>query len=104
MKETQSIRRAFWAGWICLAFLLVSRSAAQSDMSGLPPAVPGDSAAVLWPDSLQALSRDSLSTRPGAEIKVVRRSYKYKEQLRLALFMMAFVAVALTASQEFNPR
>lgn len=34
---------------------------------------------------------------------VVKRVYKYKEQLGLALFMMIFVVIMMTSADEFNP-
>ena len=37
------------------------------------------------------------------ELKVVRRDYKYRRQVGLAVFMMVFVAVALTTTDAFNP-
>lgn len=38
-----------------------------------------------------------------SDLKVVRRNYRYRRQVGLALFMMLFVAVALTTTQTFNP-
>jgi hypothetical protein len=33
----------------------------------------------------------------------VRRNYEYRKQVGLAVFMMAFVLVALTTTDAFNP-
>ncbi len=83
--------------------LWVHAASAQSPPPPLSPAF--DSAAIAWPDSLSnaAPTDSSAGALASGEIKVVRRQYKYREQVRLALFMMAFVALALTASQTWNP-
>jgi len=70
------------------------------------PAVPlADTAAVLWADSARVgVVRDSaLGIAEESQIKVVRRRYKYREQVKLALFMMGFIALILTATQNWNP-
>jgi hypothetical protein len=37
------------------------------------------------------------------KLKIVRRAYKYREQIGLALAMMGFVVVILTSTQNWNP-
>jgi len=37
------------------------------------------------------------------KLKIVRRKYKYRQQLGLALAMMAFVAIIFMSTQNWNP-
>ena len=37
------------------------------------------------------------------KIKIVRRDFKYRYQVRTALGMMAFIAIVLTTAQSWNP-
>jgi len=43
------------------------------------------------------------SARGPKKPKIIRRNYNYREQLGLALGMMAFVAVIFTTVQNWNP-
>ncbi len=56
------------------------------------------------PDAL--LKTDSLAadtTRQIEKIKVVRRRFRYREQVGTALGMMVFIAIILTTVQSWNP-
>jgi hypothetical protein len=45
------------------------------------------------------------STKPQVQKpNLIRREYDYKRQTRLAIVMMAFIAVLMGTSQSFNPR
>ena len=43
------------------------------------------------------------TTKQIEKIKVVRRRFKYREQVGTALGMMAFIAIILTTVQSWNP-
>ena len=43
------------------------------------------------------------TTQQIEKIKVVRRRFKYREQVGTALGMMAFIAIILTTVQSWNP-
>jgi hypothetical protein len=56
------------------------------------------------PDTL--FKTDTLATdttKQIEKIKVVRRRFKYREQVGTALGMMAFIAIILTTVQSWNP-
>ncbi len=60
-----------------------------------------DSAAVVaagLPDSLDAGTPGKIE-----KIKVVRRKFRYGEQVGAALGMMAFLAIIFTTAQQWNP-
>ncbi len=45
-----------------------------------------------------------IASEPKVEkLKIVRRKYKYKNQVRAALGMMAFFVIVLTTTQSWNP-
>ena len=50
------------------------------------------------PDSLEADS-----TKKIEKVPVVRRKFKYREQVGTALGMMVFIAIILTTVQSWNP-
>jgi len=57
---------------------------------------------------LQSDSTDTTGAKAGSaviepEVKVVRRTYNYRSQVALAIFMMCFAALALTSVDAFNP-
>jgi hypothetical protein len=60
-----------------------------------------DSAAVVAPNQPDSL--DAASPKKIEKIKVVRRKFKYREQVGVALGMMAFIALILTTVQSWNP-
>ena len=65
-----------------------------------------DSLAVIeMPDTLSTTpdSFEADSTKKIEKIKVVRRRFKYREQVGTALGMMAFIAIVLTTVQSWNP-
>jgi hypothetical protein len=57
-------------------------------------------------DSLAQPSAPELAqpARGPKKLKIVRRAYKYRRQLGLALGMMAFVALIFTTTQNWNPK
>ena len=59
------------------------------------------SAAVVAPNQQDSL--DAAATKKIEKIKVVRRKFKYREQIGVALGMMAFIAIILTTVQSWNP-
>ena len=65
-----------------------------------------DSLAVIeMPDTLSTTpdSFEADSTKKIEKIEVVRRKFKYREQVGTALGMMAFIAIILTTVQSWNP-
>jgi hypothetical protein len=49
-------------------------------------------------------SSEYVQSKKGTQkLKLVRRGYNYREQLGLAMGMMAFVAVIILTSQNWNP-
>jgi hypothetical protein len=40
---------------------------------------------------------------PAQKLTVVRHNFKYREQIGLALGMMAFIALIMTSTQSWNP-
>lgn len=65
-----------------------------------------DSLAVVeTPDTLSSTpdSFEADSTKKIEKIEVVRRKFKYREQVGTALGMMAFIALILTTVQSWNP-
>lgn len=69
-----------------------------------PLTLPATPAAAARPgaDSLGG-SRATAATVPADSLKVVKRTHRYRRQVGLALAMMAFVAVMMTAAQSLNP-
>ena len=55
------------------------------------------------PDSLRRRERPESGQAAPEQIKVVKRRFKYKRQVGLALGMMAFVALMMTSAQTWNP-
>jgi hypothetical protein len=53
-------------------------------------------------DSLLGTS-DSTAQDATKRIQVVRRQFKYREQVGYALAMMLFIAIIMTSSQSWNP-
>ena len=60
-----------------------------------------DSAAVVAPDQPDSL--DTAAPKKIEKIKVVRRKFNYREQVGVALGMMAFIAIILSSVQSWNP-
>jgi hypothetical protein len=56
------------------------------------------------PDTSTAPKKDTLSAQSSTKLVVVKRDFKYREQIGIALAMMAFVAFMMTTSETFNPR
>jgi hypothetical protein len=56
------------------------------------------------PDSAVTRVADSAATQSSAKLVVVKRDFNYREQIGIALAMMAFVALMMTTTQTFNPR
>ncbi|MBD3393227.1 MAG: hypothetical protein GF418_13980 [Chitinivibrionales bacterium] len=55
-------------------------------------------------DSLPAASElDQDKQRGPQKLKLIRRTYNYRQQLGLALAMMGFVAIIFTSVQNWNP-
>ena len=52
-----------------------------------------------------ALAVDSMRISESPQkMDLIRREYEYKRQTRLAIVMMAFIALALASSQSWNPK
>ena len=59
----------------------------------------------LYRDWGDTLATGAKAARPSVEdLKVIKREHKYRQQVGLALFMMAFVAIMLTTTDALNPR
>ena len=92
---------------ICIALIIIMAlfgiSQAQDTLS---QEVSKDSLPVVeLPDSLITApdSFEADSTKKIEKIGVVRRKFKYREQVGTALGMMAFIAIILTTVQSWNP-
>ena len=48
--------------------------------------------------------KDVATTSSVKKIKLRKRQYNYKQQIRLAVGMMAFIAVMMMTAQNFNPK
>lgn len=91
----------YFAGAIGVVLLYMS-AGAQVPAPSVPEPTWADSV-VTEPDSLRSRERpESVRNRP-EQIKVVKRTFKYKRQIGLALGMMAFVALMMTSAQTWNP-
>jgi hypothetical protein len=96
---SSTARLALGAALVCAA------AAAAQIVDPVSPAPYYDSTLVFGSDTLSRgpYRETPVDTAGAAELKVVKRSYKYRQQVRLALFMMGFITLALTASQAWNP-
>ncbi len=95
---TKPRKRLVWAMLILSAALAYG----QSDQSAGIPRTPYDTSGAV-PDTADTNRAVMREVMPQEELKVVRRTYKYRRQVALAVFMMAFVAVALTTTDALNP-
>lgn len=95
---TRAWKRPGWA----LLILAATVAYGQFDPGGAAPRVSPDSTGVIadTADTGRAAVRAALQDE---ELKVVRRKYKYRRQVALAVFMMAFVAIAMTTADALNP-
>jgi thiamine monophosphate kinase len=106
MHTIASGRLRAGAAAACIA-LLLSAGAGLGQIPGSPPLIgaptrAGDSLTV-WPDSGTARRDTTRTVQPAAELKVVRRHYRFRQQVALALAMMVFAALMMTAAQSLNP-
>jgi hypothetical protein len=70
-------------------------------------------AQLLWSDTLSSnrspaaiidtIDRRQEAPKPPAKVKIIKRQSNYREQVGLALGMMAFIAFIMTATQTWNP-
>jgi hypothetical protein len=101
---TTCVRAALVAACVTL---LLAAGAGLGQIPGSPPPIGapsrvGDSLTV-WPDSGTARRDTTRTVQPAAELKVVRRHYRFRQQVALALAMMVFAALMMTAAQSLNP-
>ncbi len=54
-------------------------------------------------DTTDTAATNTQTIAGGPEARVVRRTYNYRTQVVLAVFMMCFAALALTSVDAFNP-
>ncbi|MBD3242314.1 MAG: hypothetical protein GF331_17110 [Chitinivibrionales bacterium] len=87
-----------WAVLVLTATLAYGQSGSESGTLALP----SDSAAFVA-DTVDSSLTAFRGEPPREELKVVRRKYKYRRHVALAIFMMAFVAIAMTTADALNP-
>lgn len=104
------MRRLHQYGLFAAALLLLVAARGHAQDTTAMRNAPRDAMALLADTADSTLPYDSLRTtdRQGPqqerqELKVVHRQYKYRRQVGLALLMMAFIAIALTTTDAFNP-
>jgi hypothetical protein len=56
------------------------------------------------PDTSGIHAKDTASVQSSTKLVVVKRDFKYREQIGIALAMMAFVVLMMTTSETFNPK
>jgi hypothetical protein len=65
--------------------------------------VPGDTGYTVI-DSTKAMSQDSLRLKSARKLTVVKRDFTYRQQIGVALTLMAFIAFMMTTAQSWNPK
>ena len=92
--------------YIALIIIMALSGILQAQDTTVSQTVNKDSLAVVeMPDTLSSTpdSFEADSTKKIEKIEVVRRKFKYREQVGTALGMMAFIALILTTVQSWNP-
>ena len=84
--------------FITIMLLLAANAAAQSSNTTFERFTVGDSIAPAAIDSA-AIAKKAVN----ADLKIIKRSINYDEQIALAVGMLAFVAIILTTTQAWNP-
>lgn len=54
-------------------------------------------------DSLKTTNNDTLDQKNNEKIKIIRRDFKYRDQVGAALGTMVFITIILTTIQAWNP-
>ncbi len=57
-----------------------------------------------FPVEKESVTAQSSRKATPSSVPLIKRSFNYKQQVILALGMMAFVAIIMTTSQNWNPR
>ena len=84
--------------FISIILIIAAHSSAQSSNSSFERFTVGDSIAPAAIDTA-AIAKKAVN----ADLKIVKRSINYDEQITLAVGMLAFVAIILTTTQAWNP-
>jgi hypothetical protein len=65
--------------------------------------VPGDTGYAVI-DSTKGTVQDSLRRKTARKLTVVKRDFNYRQQIGLALALMACIAFMMTSAQAWNPQ